>query len=336
MKNRTTMTKILCSAIFVFSFFMTQTKAQNLELKARTGNVNSMYLLAEEYYKGIGRLQDYKQAFVWYKQAADKNNLEACYKTAAMYEEGKGCTQNYTNAFNYYLKAAERGHEASQLKAALMLDAGLGTKRSVSRAYIWYRICAEREEGLAQRRIADCYLTGEVVQEDWQEAVYWYEKAVNNNDTVAMAYLGYILSSNGAIAPDYERAYSLTQAALEKDIPMAHYVYALFLENGYQGEKNEKEALKYYKKASEGGILQAIEVMAIENYRKTRDISSILSLKTLSRSESYLIIAREYESGELIKKNVKKANDCYKQAAAMGNTEAQEYLESKKTSKKRR
>lgn len=306
---------------------------QNLELKARSGNVSAMFALAEEYYKGIGRIQDTRQAFIWYKQAADKGNLEADYMTAYLYEQGKGCTQNYTNAFNYYLKASERGHEKSQLKVATMFDAGLGTTRSVSRAYLWYRICAQRDEGLAQRRIADCYLTGEVVEQNWQEAVYWYEKATQNNDTVAMAYLAYILSCNKAIAPNYEKAYSLTKAALEKHIPMAEYVYGVFLENGYVEKTDKNKALQYYTKAADKGILQAKEVIAIENYNKTHSITPLLELKQLYKAESYLILAKAYQTGDQVKKNRKKSLEYYNIAANMGNEEAQKYLENNKQRK---
>lgn len=336
MKNRN-LNNIIIFFAFTLVLCNVNVKAQqNLELKARSGNVTAMYNLAEQYYKGVGMLQDYKKAFVWYKQAGDRGNLEACYMTAAMYEEGLGCNQNYTNAFNYYIKAAERGHERSQLKVATMFDAGLGTRQSLSRAYLWYRVCAEREEGLAQRRIGDCYLAGEVVEENWQESVYWYEKAIKNNDTVAMAYLAYILSSNGSIAPDYERAYTLTNIALEKDIPMAQYVYAELLQNGYAGEKDENKALKYYKLAANNGILQAKEVIALKNYQKTDDLNEILNLKKIYKADSYLILAKAYQNGESVKKNKKKALEFYTKAASMGNAEAQEYLENQKNNKKRR
>ncbi|MDO5760134.1 MAG: SEL1-like repeat protein [Bacteroidota bacterium] len=330
MKNRSTRGIIIFFAFLLLVSVFNGYAQQNLELKARSGNVTAMFKLAEEYYKGIGRLQDDRQAFIWYKQAADKGNLEGSYMVAYMYEAGKGCSQNYTNAFNYYMKAAERGHENSQLKVAIMFDAGLGTKRSLSRAYLWYRICAERNEGLAQRRIADCYLTGEVVEENWQEAVYWYEKAVDNQDTVAMAYLAYILSSNGAIAPNYAKADSLTKIALQKNIPMAEYVYALFLENGYEQKVNKKKAMEYYNKAAKGGILQAKEVVAIENYKKTNSITQILDLKQIYRAETYLILAQAYKEGKEVKKNNKKSLEYYRKAANMGSLEAQTYLENNK------
>lgn len=336
MKNRKTI-KTLFFALLVFSIGEVQSvQAQGLELKAKNGNVAAMFQLADQYYRGCGQIQDYRQAYIWYKQAADKNNLEACFRTASMLEEGKGCSQNNTQAFNYYFQAAERGHEASQLKVALMFDSGRGTMRSASRAYLWYRICADRDEGLAQRRIADYYLTGEVVQQDWQQALYWYEKAVSNHDTVAMAYLAYILSANQSVAPDYDRAYSLTKSALERNVPMAQYVYAEFLQNGYVEQKNENKAKEYYSLASNGGIVQAQEVMAIENYNTNSDPSSLLKLKKLERADSYLILAKEYASGKNIKKNRSKSEQYYKTAAEKGSTEAQEYLSSKKKTKKRR
>ncbi|MCF0210037.1 MAG: sel1 repeat family protein [Bacteroidales bacterium] len=332
MKNRTIIT--LCSVLMLLGgVFSAKSFAQGLELKAKNGNVSAMYQLAGHYYKGIGKLQDYKQAFIWYKQAADKNNLESCYMTASMYEEGKGTTENMTNAFNYYLKAAERGHENSQMKVARMFDEGIGTRESKSRAYVWYRLCAERNESYAQRRLGDFYFNGISVNEDWTEAMYWYEKAINNNDTIAMGNLAYILYANKAVAPDYKRAESLAKIALEKDEPMAQYVYAELLTCGQIKHAKASKAMEYYKLSADNGNIFAKEVIALDTYKKTEDLTEILALEQINRGETYLILAKEYMSGEKLKKNTKQANIFFEKAAELNNEEAIAYLSTKKSKK---
>jgi len=98
--------------------FCTEVCCQNLLLKAKGGNVEAQYELATQYYKGIGQLQSYSSAFVWYKKAAEKNHPASCHAMGEMYEKGLGCSQNERLAFSYYMQAAERGHEKSQLKVA--------------------------------------------------------------------------------------------------------------------------------------------------------------------------------------------------------------------------
>ncbi|MBO7180520.1 MAG: sel1 repeat family protein, partial [Bacteroidales bacterium] len=119
---------------------------QNLLLKAKSGSADAQYELATQYYKGIGQLQNYNTAFVWYKRAAEKNHLASCYALGQMYEKGLGCTQNERLAFSYYMQAAERGHFDAQLRVAQMFDEGIGVVDNPARAYLWYRICADRDE----------------------------------------------------------------------------------------------------------------------------------------------------------------------------------------------
>ena len=75
---------ILFLGIFIFSNIALQ--CQNLLLKAKGGNIQAQYELATQYYDGIGQIQSYKDAFVWYKKAAEKNHVESCYRVGEMYE----------------------------------------------------------------------------------------------------------------------------------------------------------------------------------------------------------------------------------------------------------
>ena len=62
-------TIIFISAIF---FFIPLVFSQNIEQKAKNGNVQAMYDLAKEYYSGIGRLENKANALVWFERAANK------------------------------------------------------------------------------------------------------------------------------------------------------------------------------------------------------------------------------------------------------------------------
>jgi TPR repeat protein len=174
----------ICLLAFLLCF-CGKAESQNYLKKAKSGNVQAQVKLAEQYYSGIGQLQSYKQALVWYEKAAKNGNVDAIYKVAVMHEQGKGCQSNVRDAFNYYLKAAERGHCVAQSKVAAMFEKGEGTTQSDARAYLWYRVCAERDDVFACRKMGDYYSEGKVVGKDHAEAKYWYEKALNTVDNPA-------------------------------------------------------------------------------------------------------------------------------------------------------
>ncbi|MDR1846931.1 MAG: sel1 repeat family protein [Bacteroidales bacterium] len=177
MKNRYLLIIAVCFVVFLCGNTVSQ--AQNLERKAKRGNVQAQYELAGQYYSGIGQLKNYKQALSWYEKASKGGNVDAMYCVARMQEEGKGCDTNVRNAFNNYLKAAERGNIPSQIRVAVMYEQGRGVMQSDARAYLWYRVCADRENVLACRKLGDYYAEGRVVEKDHSEARYWYEKAIN-------------------------------------------------------------------------------------------------------------------------------------------------------------
>ncbi|MDR1006496.1 MAG: sel1 repeat family protein [Bacteroidales bacterium] len=212
--------------------------AQNYERKAKSGNVQAQFALANQYYSGIGRLQDYKQAFVWFEKAAKGGNVDAMYSVATMYEDAKGTKENIREAFNYYLKAAERGNHSSQLKVANMFESGRGCVKSDARAYLWYRVCAERGDLLSCRKLGDYYAQGNVVGKDHAEAKFWYEKTIDefkvliqsklpldeanadkiaseaiNEVIIAMNNLAEIYTADQGIAPDADKAKELKDEA---------------------------------------------------------------------------------------------------------------------------
>ncbi|MDR0789597.1 MAG: sel1 repeat family protein [Bacteroidales bacterium] len=234
MKNKNYTIKVCLMAVLLF--LANVVSAQNFERKAKSGNVQAQVELAKQYYSGIGQLQNYKQALVWFEKAAKGGNVDAMYQAATMREEGKGCEANIREAFNYYLKAAERGNIPSQIKVAMMYEQGQGTVKSEARAYLWYRVCADRDDILACRKVGDYYAEGNVVGKDHTEAKLWYEKALSaagkdtsvmsftNNDVVwngqkineaiiVLTNLAHLYTADEGLAPNPDKAEELLKEA---------------------------------------------------------------------------------------------------------------------------
>jgi TPR repeat protein len=74
-------------------------------------------------------VQDYDQAFFWYRKASDKGDMRAENRIAYCYQNGYGVEKDEDTAMKWYLKAAKQGDEDALL--AVELQCQLQRKRSV-------------------------------------------------------------------------------------------------------------------------------------------------------------------------------------------------------------
>src|SRR5271157_4688109 len=65
--------------------------------------------LALAYYKGLGVPQDYTQAAIWWRKAAEQGNAFAEYRLGVAYYFGDGVPQDYVQAADWWRRAAEQG-----------------------------------------------------------------------------------------------------------------------------------------------------------------------------------------------------------------------------------
>lgn len=315
--------------IFILTFFLAIPLifAQNIEQKAKNGNVQSMYDLAQEYYSGIGRIQNQANALIWFERAANKNHIQAMYRTAQMYEKGISTKVSLRQAFNYYMLAAEKGHFASQLIVAQKLEKGEGVTKSDSRAYLWYRVCADRDEVLACRKIGDYHRDGKIVLKDHSQAKYWYEKAIEQNDIEAKSSLAYLYVANEGLAPNITEAKNLNKEPLAKQIPISYFVEAMI--NKHEGEGSYKEAFQNFQKAKQLGIKQADYYLAMMYYNgegTTRNLPKAFSIMESLPSEhdfelGYLM-GEAYLKGDQVAADTLKAIEYYNKSAQAQNPAA--------------
>jgi TPR repeat protein len=62
------------------------------------------------YADGQGVPQDYAQAMMWYRTAADKGDAKSQWSLARMYAIGEGVPQDYEQALMWQRKAADQGY----------------------------------------------------------------------------------------------------------------------------------------------------------------------------------------------------------------------------------
>ena len=78
--------------------------------KAKDGDTDAMLLLGTMYATGEGVIQDYKEAFKWFRKAAELGYVKAMYRLGGMYANGRGVIEDDKEAVKWYRKAAELGN----------------------------------------------------------------------------------------------------------------------------------------------------------------------------------------------------------------------------------
>jgi hypothetical protein len=80
-----------------------------------------------------------KQAFHWYKKAAEQGDSDAQFRVGVMYDNGQGVTEDKKQAFHWYKKAAEQGNVSAQFNLGSMYQNGEGVDEHKEAAEYWYR-----------------------------------------------------------------------------------------------------------------------------------------------------------------------------------------------------
>ena len=66
------------------------------------------------YDNGLGVVKDLKQAFAWYRKAAEQGLASAQFTLGVMYHNGLGIDQDEKTACEWYRQAAEQGHNKAR------------------------------------------------------------------------------------------------------------------------------------------------------------------------------------------------------------------------------
>ena len=78
--------------------------------------------------EGKGLKQDYEEAELWYRKAADAGHSLSQFELAKMYDYGWGVTKDYGKAVQWYKNAADQGHlEIKVFLASLYRGGGPGS-----------------------------------------------------------------------------------------------------------------------------------------------------------------------------------------------------------------
>jgi hypothetical protein len=142
---------------------------------ARQGYAKEQSIIGENYYRGrAGYVQDYGQAFYWFRKAGEQSNAHACYFLGWMYEFGQGVEQNYLLAKEWYDKAAQQEHAGSLLRLGHLYYYGRGVSKNYNLAFPFYEKSALYKDKEALYYLGWLYEHGQGCTKDMQKAIECY------------------------------------------------------------------------------------------------------------------------------------------------------------------
>lgn len=98
-------------------------------------DVEEQLEIADKYYTGNGVVKNYKEAFKYYKKAAENGNANAQYMLAGMYYTGEGGAKDLQEMYKWYKKAAEQGHSDAQYIVGLEYYSRSGIAKDYKKAF---------------------------------------------------------------------------------------------------------------------------------------------------------------------------------------------------------
>lgn len=122
---------------------------QTLKNDADGGHVDAQLELGCMYYQVYKTEKSLKNAFNYFKLAADKNvggvyssSTLAKYNLALCFDKGQGVSQSDAEAYHYYKMAADRGYPEAIFQVGYMNFIGKGTEKSFGNAFDYFNIAA--------------------------------------------------------------------------------------------------------------------------------------------------------------------------------------------------
>ena len=99
-----------------------------LRTKAERGEAAAQYRLGNRYYRGLGVVTNWPEAFNWFREAAEGGHTGAQLALGLRYLQGKGTAQNYEASIPWFRKVAAQNNQKVRCYFELDYGKGFGAK----------------------------------------------------------------------------------------------------------------------------------------------------------------------------------------------------------------
>ena len=242
-----------------------KTEVDRLRPLAIQGDQDAQYRLGVLYYSGSEVKQDFSQAALWYRRAAEQGNVDAQYSLGNMYLMGEGIGQDDNQAAHWYELAAEQGHNSAkhnleslkniqvssaQVEIETTSNSGqlISLDEKVPDASLVEDTTGKREyeQGLA-------YAFGDGVPQNDRTAFNLFYEAAEKGYVLAQYKLGVAFAYGEGVRQDNNKAVEWYRKAAEQGHTIAQRNLATMYLDGKGVEQNKVQALAWYQVVANAG-----------------------------------------------------------------------------------
>ena len=291
-----------CLILMIFSLSITSCKKDN---DKKVSEIEGW-----QYYQN----KEYEKAIPLLEKSAQSGNAKASYLLGEIYRNGEGVKVDVKKACQRYLDSSERNYKDAYLETAICFYFGEGLEKNHSEALKWGKKIADEMDDSSldvnkKIRLAilmqNLYYKGSGTLQDFSEAAKWARKGAELGDAHSQGLLAFFLFSGKGILQNKSDAKIWAEKSARQNNPFGQNALGFLYEYPAYGEKeNMTEAINWYEKASEKGVYS-----------------------------STFMLAKIYEEGKGVDKDIKKSLLYYKLAEKQGSKDAEKkVIELEKTS----
>lgn len=189
---------------------------------------------------------------------AQAGNPEAQFQLARALLKGEGLPKNTARALELMTLAANKGHAEAMGGLGYFYEKGLEVPEDQATAMEWFRKGAEAGGPKAQLNYGKLLIKSEK-NEDIQQGMKWLQAAVDQKQPDAAHFLGtiYFLGQYDQKI-DYQRALDCLIISAEAGNADSQNTLGVIYSQTYLGQKNEREAEPWFRKAASCGHVKAM------------------------------------------------------------------------------
>lgn len=297
-----------------------------IERSRARGSIEASYELARLYYGGLGVEVDNAKADKLCREAAEAGSIGAIYHLAWNYKYAKGgMDKDYKLANQWAQKGAANGDSNCLELLADNYLYGYGVAKDAKRGLELLQMAVEQCNPAALAILGYYYETGEFVAKDKAKARSLYQLAVDRDYGPAQNSLGNMIKyGTDGSKPDAKAAFALYLKAAQKGLSAAQYNTGRALQDGKGVARNSQSARLWYEAAIKQGNPHACNQLSIMYFDGTADgiaknTNEAIRLRMKGAKEgcpfAQQSLARDYEKGKYVKRDISKAIYWYKKSA---------------------
>lgn len=223
-------------------------------------------------------------------------------------------------------QSANAGNSENQRILGTLYLNGEVLEQDTTKAVLWLAKAGEAGDTVAQGMLGTCYFNGDYLNLDLDKAEYWFSKLAVLGSKRAQRLLSFGFYEGFGFPRNLEK--SFYWLSYLPDDPDAIYYLSKFYEQGYVVDKNPVKAFELVKKAADMGCETALTTLG---FYYARGIGTLMDDEKAYEcfSKAYKngdadgvassALGLFYEYGRVVKRNIPKAMQMYKESAEKGN-----------------